>query len=45
MGFVARRIGHGEPFLLAFDHDADRVSPNFAWFRSGIGAACFRMIV
>jgi len=32
--FVARRIGHADAFLLAFDQDADYDSPNFLWFRS-----------
>jgi uncharacterized protein len=32
--FLARRIGHADAFLLAFDQDADYDSPNFQWFRS-----------
>jgi uncharacterized protein len=32
--FLARRIGHADAFLLAFDQDADYDSPNFLWFRS-----------
>src|SRR5579859_1525544 len=32
-GFFARRIGHLDAFLLAFDQDADYDSPNFRWFR------------
>jgi uncharacterized protein len=31
--FFARRIGHIDAFLLAFDQDADYDSPNFLWFR------------
>jgi predicted GNAT superfamily acetyltransferase len=31
--FLARRIGHVDAFLLAFDQDADYDSPNFLWFR------------
>ncbi|HEY4171610.1 MAG TPA: GNAT family N-acetyltransferase [Rhodopila sp.] len=34
MAFLARRIGHADAFLLAFDQDADYDSPNFLWFRS-----------
>lgn len=32
-GFLARRIGNIDAFLLAFDQDADYDSPNFLWFR------------
>ncbi len=32
--FLARRIGEGEAFLLAFDQDADYDSPNFLWFKA-----------
>jgi predicted GNAT superfamily acetyltransferase len=32
--FLARRIGHADVFLLAFDQDANYDSPNFLWFRS-----------
>lgn len=32
--FLARRIGHLDAFLLAFDQDAPYDSPNFLWFRS-----------
>src|SRR5215813_7071835 len=32
--FFARRIGHVDALLLAFDQDADYDSPNFHWFRS-----------
>ena len=32
--FLARRIGHADALLLAFDQDADYDSPNFLWFRS-----------
>lgn len=32
--YLARRIGHADAFLLAFDQDADYDSPNFLWFRS-----------
>ena len=32
--FRARRIGHLDAFLLAFDQDADYDSPNFLWFRA-----------
>ena len=32
--FLARRIGVGDAFLLAFDQDADYDSPNYLWFRS-----------
>jgi predicted GNAT superfamily acetyltransferase len=32
--FLARRIGHADAFLLAFDQDADYDSPNFLWFRN-----------
>jgi uncharacterized protein len=32
--FLARRIGHADAFLLAFDQAADYDSPNFLWFRS-----------
>jgi len=32
-GFFARRIGHVDAFLLAFDQAADYDSPNFLWFR------------
>ncbi|HEX4365755.1 MAG TPA: GNAT family N-acetyltransferase [Rhodopila sp.] len=35
--FLARRIGHADAFLLAFDQDADYDSPNFLWFRSRYG--------
>jgi predicted GNAT superfamily acetyltransferase len=31
--FLAKRIGDGEAFLLAFDQGADYDSPNFLWFR------------
>jgi predicted GNAT superfamily acetyltransferase len=31
--FLARRIGRGDAFLLAFDQDADYDSVNFLWFR------------
>jgi predicted GNAT superfamily acetyltransferase len=31
--FFARRIGHVDAFLLAFDQGADYDSPNFLWFR------------
>jgi len=31
---LARRIGHLDAFLLAFDQAADYDSPNFLWFRS-----------
>jgi uncharacterized protein len=31
--FFARRFGHADAFLLAFDQDADYDSPNFLWFR------------
>ena len=31
--FLARRIGHIEALLLAFDQDANYDSPNFLWFR------------
>ncbi len=34
MAFLARRIGHCDALLLAFDQDADYDSPNFSWFRS-----------
>ena len=30
--FLARRIGHLDAFLLAFDQDAQYDSPNFLWF-------------
>ena len=32
--FFARRIGHVDAFLLAFDQGAAYDSPNFLWFRS-----------
>jgi predicted GNAT superfamily acetyltransferase len=32
--FLARRIGHLDAFLLAFDQDARYDSPNFIWFRA-----------
>jgi uncharacterized protein len=32
--FLARRIGHADALLLAFNQDADYDSPNFLWFRS-----------
>jgi predicted GNAT superfamily acetyltransferase len=32
--FLARRIGHVDAFLLAFDQDARYDSPNFIWFRA-----------
>jgi uncharacterized protein len=32
--FLARRIGHADALLLAFDQDANYDSPNFLWFRS-----------
>jgi predicted GNAT superfamily acetyltransferase len=32
--FLARRIGHVDAFLLAFEQDADYDSPNFLWFRA-----------
>src|SRR5215213_9960778 len=32
--FLARRIGHLDGFLLAFDQDARYDSPNFIWFRA-----------
>jgi predicted GNAT superfamily acetyltransferase len=32
--FLARAIGRGDAFLLAFDQDADYDSPNFLWFRA-----------
>ena len=32
--FLARRIGHLDAFLLAFDQDAPYDSPNFLWFRA-----------
>ena len=32
--FFARRIGHVDAFLLAFDQDAQYDSPNFIWFRA-----------
>ena len=31
--FLARRIGHVDAFLLAFDQDARYDGPNFLWFR------------
>jgi uncharacterized protein len=31
--FYARRIGHLQAFLLAFDERADYDSPNYLWFR------------
>ena len=31
--FLARRIGHVDAFLLAFDQSADYDTPNFLWFR------------
>jgi predicted GNAT superfamily acetyltransferase len=31
--FRARRIGHAEAFLLAFDQAADYDCPNYLWFR------------
>jgi predicted GNAT superfamily acetyltransferase len=31
--FAARRIGHADAFLLAFEQDANYDSPNFLWFR------------
>ncbi len=31
--FLARSIGDGDAFLMAFDQDADYDSPNFLWFR------------
>ena len=32
--FHARRIGHVEAFLLAFDQNAEYDSPNYLWFRA-----------
>jgi predicted GNAT superfamily acetyltransferase len=32
--FLARRIGHVDAFLLAFDQDARYDNPNFEWFRA-----------
>ena len=32
--FLARRIGHVDAFMLAFDQDARYDSPNFIWFRA-----------
>jgi predicted GNAT superfamily acetyltransferase len=32
--FLARRIGHLDAFMLAFDQDARYDSPNFIWFRT-----------
>jgi uncharacterized protein len=32
--FLARRLGHLDAFLLAFDQGADYDSPNFLWFRA-----------
>ncbi|HEY4353980.1 MAG TPA: GNAT family N-acetyltransferase [Paraburkholderia sp.] len=32
--FWARRIGHLDAFVLAFDQDARYDSPNFLWFRA-----------
>ncbi len=32
--FVARKIGHADAFILAFDQAANYDSPNFLWFRS-----------
>ena len=32
--FLARRIGHLDAFMLAFDQDARYDSPNFIWFRA-----------
>jgi predicted GNAT superfamily acetyltransferase len=32
--FLARRAGHLDAFLLAFDQDAPYDSPNFLWFRA-----------
>jgi uncharacterized protein len=31
--FMARRIGHLDAFIVAFDQDAPYDSPNFLWFR------------
>lgn len=31
--FYARRVGHAEAMLIAFDQAADYDSPNFLWFR------------
>jgi uncharacterized protein len=31
--FTARRIGHLDAFIVAFDQDAPYDSPNFLWFR------------
>jgi len=32
--FLARRIGHVDAFMLAFDQNARYDSPNFIWFRA-----------